>query len=96
VTKNRAVYPKRFRPKATVEAIQITDDLSIASITGWMGAYGIHPIVHGETRPFGLEFVAASGNLVVANPGDWVVRGVTGKFFPYHGEGFNEFFEEIP
>jgi hypothetical protein len=84
---------QRFRPKVAVEAVQITDDMSIAAIIGWMNGHHWHVHVHGEKRPFGLRFVNADGDTVIADIGDWIVRGTTGHFFRVTARAFSTQYE---
>jgi hypothetical protein len=64
-----------------VEAMQLTDDLSIAAISGWIMAHGATPMVIGDERPFGLAIPTIEGT-TVAFAGDWVIRGIKGEFYP--------------
>jgi hypothetical protein len=85
---------KRFRKKPVeIEAVQVTDDFSIATIFGWMSAHGTNPTVHGDKRPFGLAIKTLEGTMV-ASPGDWIIRGVQGEFYPCKPDIFAATYEE--
>jgi hypothetical protein len=77
-----ADFVQRFRKRPVeIEAVKITDDLSIAAIFGWMSAHGVMPTVRGDARPFGLVIPTLEGDLL-ASSGDYVIRGVEGEFYP--------------
>jgi hypothetical protein len=87
--------PQRFRKKPVeIQAAQITDDLSIAGIIGWAAAHGVHPVVHGDERPFGLTIPTLEGDMI-ASPGDWIIRGVHGEFYPCKPDIFEATYEAV-
>ncbi|MGI8682055.1 MAG: hypothetical protein ACR2JO_07990 [Mycobacteriales bacterium] len=54
---------------------------SIAEASGWMMSNGFRAFkVHGK-RPFGIAIETLEG-VMVASPGDWIIRGVQGEFYP--------------
>lgn len=75
--------PQEFVKKPVrVQAMQVDGDLSIAAITGWMRGCGFDGSrVCGDERPFGIAIETLEGTMV-ANFGDWVIRGVHGEFYP--------------
>lgn len=92
--------PGRYRKTAIVEAMQISkevsDDenrvsqnsLSVAAISGWMVGSGFRDFkVVGLSAPFGLEIKSLEG-WVLAEPGDWVCKGVEGEFWRVRGDIF--------
>lgn len=53
-----------------------------AEIAGWMMGHGFKSFkVHGERRPYGLAIETLEG-VMVADPGDWIIRGEQGEFYP--------------
>lgn len=87
--------PAKYRKKPVViEAIQITDDISIASIFGWMSANGVECRVSGESRPFGLEITTLEG-VMKADPGDWIIKGVQGEFYPCKPDIFASTYDRV-
>jgi hypothetical protein len=86
--------PTSYRKKPVViQAMQIATDTvetsildpnteSIAVLSGWMLGQGFGAFkVHGEKRPFGIAIETLEG-VMVANAGDYVIRGVQGEFYP--------------
>lgn len=87
--------PAKYRKKPVViEAMQITDDISIASIFGWMSANGAECRVSGESRPFGLEITTLEG-VMKADAGDWIIRGVQGEFYPCKPDIFEATYDKV-
>ena len=98
--------PTRFRKKPVViEAVQLSADtkpgseglsaneMSHAVIAGWMLAHGFDGFhVHGEHSPFGLQIETLEG-LMHASPGDWIIRGVKGEFYPCKSDIFEATYE---
>lgn len=89
-------YVRVWRKKPVeVEAVQITDDLSLAAIAGWMsGSGGPLPTVVGDKRPFGLTIPTLEGDML-ATPGDYVIRGVQGEFYPCKPDIFTATYESV-
>lgn len=84
----------RYRKKPVViEAMQIDattveedfldpNTRSIAEVSGWMLGHGFHDFkVHGSKRPHGIAIQTLEG-VMIASPGDWIIRGVQGEFYP--------------
>lgn len=87
----------KIRPRVTLESMQVTDDISLAAIYGWMSGHGEIPTVIGDGRPYGIEFKAPDGRRTVSvHHGGWIIRGVNGKFFPCDAESYERLYEEIP
>jgi hypothetical protein len=85
--------PRKYRKKPVViDAMQITDDISIASIFGWMSANGVECRVVGEKRPFGLEIETLEG-VMRADHLDWIIKGVKGEFYPCKPDIFEATYE---
>jgi hypothetical protein len=88
------IGPQKFRKRPVViEAMRLHAETdpevfldpntkAHAEIAGWMGANGFHDFkVHGEHRPYGLAITTLEG-VMIAEPGDWIIRGVLGEFYP--------------
>lgn len=97
--------PIKFRKKPVViEAMRIDSDTSEsefldpntraqAEIAGWMMGNGFRDFkVHGERRPFGIAIRTLEG-VMVAEPGDWIIRGVQGEFYPCKPDIFEATYE---
>lgn len=90
----------KYRKKPVViEALQVSDsphldgDLRIAQIAGWMTGNGFGTFyVHGERRPFGIAIRTLEGEMV-ASPGDFIIRGVQGEFYPCKPDIFEATYE---
>ena len=66
-----------------------------AEIAGWMHGHGFKDFrVHGERRPFGLLIETLEGNML-ADPGDWIIRGVQGEFYPCKPDIFDATYEAV-
>lgn len=65
-----------------LDTTDVKADMRIAEISGWMLGNGFRRFrVDGIERPFGFEIVTLEGNMAAA-PGDWIIRGVAGEFYP--------------
>jgi hypothetical protein len=66
-----------------------------AEIAGWMMGHGFRDFrVHGDHRPFGLAIQTLEG-VMVAAPGDYVIRGVQGEFYPCKPDIFEATYEPV-
>ena len=106
-TTNAELIPQKFRKKPVViEAIRLDEgpnetfdgfspnDLAHARIAGWMLGHGFRDFrVDGDRRPFGLVIATLEGEMH-ANPGDWIIRGVAGEFYPCKPDIFEQTYEE--
>lgn len=94
--------PKRYRKKpVVVEALQWQGiDTPISTLEKWMG----RKLKAGDLRPGAAFLTQASGHLflnictlegqMVAEPGDWIIKGVAGEFYPCKPEIFAVTYEE--
>ena len=99
--------PTQFRKRPVViEAMQIRDgnepipstgpltpnESDVACASGWMLARGFRGFkVHGD-GPFGIAIETLEG-IMVASPGDWIIRGVLGEFYPCKPDPFDSAYE---
>ncbi len=68
--------------------------LAIASVSGWMLGNGFRDFkVHG-TGPFGIAIETLEG-VMVASPGDWIIKGVQGEFYPCKPDIFEQTYEPV-
>jgi hypothetical protein len=66
---------------------------SQAEIAGWMMGNGFMGFrVHGDTQPFGIAIETLEG-VMVADPGDWIIRGIQGEFYPCKPDIFEATYE---
>ena len=68
---------------------------AIAAVSGWMLGNGFREFkVHGN-GPFGIAIETLEG-VMVASPGDWIIRGVQGEFYPCKPDIFEATYEARP
>ena len=98
--------PQRFRKKPVeVEAMRLDagvssnpdefspNSLAQANIAGWMLSHGFRGFrVDGNQRPFGMIIETLEGEMYAA-PGDWIIRGVNGEFYPCKPDVFQQTYE---
>jgi hypothetical protein len=81
----------KFRVLATVEAVQLVDDLrNHTEVATWVEANGGHAEI-----PFAEPclYIETPRGRKRAGIGDWIVRGVTGEFFPVEPDAFEAAYE---
>lgn len=89
--------PQRFRKKPVeIEAVQFTDLDSYLAIVEWMKASGDTHALADEVRfETPLMLLKTLEGTMAANPGDWVIRGVQGEFYPCKPDIFNATYEAV-
>ena len=66
-----------------------------AEIAGWMLGHGFHNFkVAAGPRPLGLHIETLEG-VMLAEPGDWIIRGVKGEFYPCKPDIFEATYEPV-
>lgn len=71
------------------------NDMAHAQIAGWMLAHGFKGFrVDGGHSPFGLIIETLEGEMR-ADPGDWIIRGTEGEFYPCKPAAFAATFEMV-
>ncbi|WP_295035379.1 hypothetical protein [uncultured Microbacterium sp.] len=69
------------------------NDMALTAISGWMLGHGFHDFrVDGDHSPFGLVITTLEGEMR-ADPGDWIIRGVQGEFYPCKPDIFEATYE---
>ena len=78
----------KYRKKPVViEAVQYTgDNESVAEIRSFVGEE-----LSGNGRDL---FIETLEGVHIASPGDWIIRGVKGEFFPIKNDIFLETYEK--
>ena len=88
---------KRYRKKpVTIEAVQYDPPHNCAEVYAFAGLdYGVHHTAaptdcheHAELTIPTLE------GYMTASPGDWIIRGVAGEFYPCRDDIFAATYEE--
>lgn len=82
---------QRFRKKPVViEAVQYTGHAkSMQQILNWIPAGG------ATIDNMQLVIITLEGNHI-ASPGDWIIKGVKGEFYPCKPDIFSMTYEEVP
>ncbi|WP_219085646.1 hypothetical protein [Microbacterium resistens] len=100
--------PQKFRKKPVeIEAMELTEgtgetldgltanDMAHAALAGWMLGHGFTDFrVDGDHSPFGLVIRTLEGEMR-ADPGDWIIRGVQGEFYPCKPDIFHASYERL-
>lgn len=89
--------PTKIRPRFVVlEAMCWNPDSheEAAALLTWLDDHGVDPYtdVWSDNR---TVVVLNTATLDVATPGEWVVRGVTGKFFAVSDEDYRTNYAEV-
>lgn len=75
-----------------VEAIRYGPD-TCAAICEWMGVP--HNVYDGEPCGVGQFQIQTREGLMLANPGDWIIKGVAGEFYPCKPEIFAATYDPV-
>ena len=98
----------RFRKKPVeIEAMRISADnedhsgrtldanrRDIAATSGWMLGNGFRDFKVCGDGPFGIAIETLEGTMTAA-PGDWIIRGVQGEFYPCKPDIFEATYEPV-
>ena len=97
----------RFRKKPVeIDAARISSDdaggegvlddnrRSVAEVSGWMLGHGFRGFKVCGDGPFGIAIETLEG-VMVANPGDWIIRGIQGEFYPCKPDIFEATYEPV-
>lgn len=87
---------KRYRKKPVeVEAVLFKGSSSqIAALMSWMsGSEYVHPTV--QTSDHCTMPIHTLEGVMTAKPGDYIVKGTRGEFYPVKPEPFADTFEEV-
>lgn len=89
---------RKFRKKpVVVEAIQFTDLDSYMAIVEWYKTINTSTFSAEEAFSFRtpIMLVTTLEGTMAANPGDWIIRGVKGEFYPCKPDIFEATYEEV-
>jgi hypothetical protein len=67
---------------------------TIAAVSGWMLGNGFRDFKICGDGPFGIAIETLEG-VMVASPGDWIIRGVQGEFYPCKPDIFEATYEPV-
>lgn len=84
--------PRKYRKKPVViEAMHLNESTNPHEVADWCGGRLSYPGFIGG-GPIWVEVDTLEG-VVTAKPGDYVIRGVHGEFYPVKPEIFRETYE---
>ncbi|WP_409186687.1 DUF6011 domain-containing protein [Amycolatopsis sp. VS8301801F10] len=91
---NTVPAPQIFRKKPVeIEAMQVLDDLNqVYDVAAWVDRNGGKLTDPLHTFDCAFKIHTLEGDMAV-NPGDWVIRGVHGEFYPCKPDIFAETYE---
>jgi hypothetical protein len=90
--------PRRYRKKPVViEAFQWqpADPMTAAFLAGWLAAAGCDFRIDGYGDQCVVKIATLEGEMT-ASPGDFIIRGVQGEFYPCKPDIFAASYEEVP
>lgn len=83
---------QRFRKKpVVVEAIRYIPGVTCDAIAEWTSTYH-EATLCGPSAPWPIETL---GGVMEASPGDWIIKGVKGGFYPVADSIFREIYEPV-
>jgi hypothetical protein len=89
----------RFRKKPVeVEAIQFKGtDESASEVLGWIGDQNLGTVIAVPHRTTGewLVVIETLEGAMKAEPGDWIIRGVQGEYYPRKPAIFDQTYEPV-
>ena len=93
----KPISPKRFRKRPIeIVAVRVPIRLNwdrLDAITNWCG--GTMQAVNVTDHYWGIDIPTLEG-WVRARPGDWIIRGVAGEFYPCRSDIFKATYEPVP
>lgn len=88
----------RYRKKPVIIEAELFDGsaASAQAIIAWAGGYGVHLVerVHASDPLAELAMKTLEG-VMTASPGDYVIRGVRGEFYPCKPDIFVQTYEAV-
>ncbi len=97
MTADDAAKPRWFKKKpVAIQAIRFDSATAAKEITEWSGGK-VAPHVGDPVPqvPSYLVIHTLEGSMMV-NPGDWVIKGVAGEFYPCKPDIFEATYEPLP
>ena len=86
--------PKRFRKKPVeIEAMHLDNHTTPEKVARWCGGRVATPTV-GTGCPIVIEIETLEG-VMTAHPGDWIIKGTQGEFYPCKPAAFADTFEPV-
>lgn len=85
--------PKFRKKPVEVEAMHLDNHTTPEQVARWCGGRVATPTV-GVGCPIVIEIDTLEG-VMTANPGDWIIRGVAGEFYPCKPDIFAATYEAV-
>lgn len=87
---------KRFRKKPVeIEAAQLTDEVADELAEWCGGSVWVDGMLYPESiRRKHIQIPTLEGSME-ASPGDWIIRGVAGEFYPCKPDIFERTYEAV-
>ena len=76
-----------YRKKPVVIEARKLFTSSLADLAAWCG---------GTPTPSGRIIIGTLEGEMIAEPGDWIIKGVKGEFYPCKPDVFELTYEEVP
>lgn len=88
---------QRFRKKPVeIEAMQFTDLDSYLDIVAWMkGSGDTHALADEVRYETPIMLLHTLEGTMAASPGDWIIRGVKGEFYPCRCDIFEATYDVV-
>jgi hypothetical protein len=83
--------PKFRKKPVVIEAVHWTGE-NYKDIYSFLESHGMMDVVRGE---WGNLFIPTLEGEMIASPGDWIIRGVQGEFYPCKPDIFEETYEPV-
>ena len=83
----------KFRKKPVVIEAEKYTNTNDREIMDWARLNGVR-IFHSDSDPRNLFVETLEGNMI-AQPGDWIIRGIKGEFYPCKPEIFEATYEKV-
>lgn len=80
------IEARRWEPASLLQA---------GAVVGWLKSHGAdfrHPSGQGGTTTLAIRTLEGE---MTANPGDWIIRGVQGEFYPCKSDIFEATYEKV-
>ena len=89
--------PHNYRKRpVTIQAVQLTKPSlpqQIDQVLSWM-AWNNCPACKPESGGGGITIATLEG-VMIASPGDWIIKGVQGEFYPCKPDIFAQTYERV-
>ncbi|WP_218924661.1 hypothetical protein [Streptomyces sp. or20] len=90
------ITPEKFRKKPVeIEAVHLTNGVAPDEVASWCGGrVAPHPEQNYTGGALVIEIDTLEGTMR-AEPGDWIIKGVAGEFYPCKPDIFEATYEAV-